>query len=236
MLTLFFVDDLPTAVGQIYEFDGEDAHHAVRVLRIAAGETFMLGDGNGRWSQVRVFAVKKRSLEVEVLHTGFQEKLNTNFTVAQAIPKSDRAKEAIELLTEAGVDRIVPWRAARSIGKSCDKYEVIARIASKQSRRLRIPEIGEVATTDDLCALIKASELAIVFHESATKKLSDCVTNTNIVDALIIIGPEGGITPQELIKFEGSGAQVAIMGRPILRSAHAGIAAISAVSALLKVW
>jgi len=236
MLTLFFVDDLPTAVGQIYEFDGEDAHHAVRVLRIAAGETFMLGDGNGRWSQVRVFAVKKRSLEVEVLHTGFQEKLNTNFTVAQAIPKSDRAKEAIELLTEAGVDRIVPWRAARSIGKGCDKYEVTARIASKQSRRLRIPEIGEVATTDDLCALIKASELAIVFHESATKKLSDCVTSTNIVDALIIIGPEGGITPQELIKFEGSGAQVAIMGRPILRSAHAGIAAVSAVSALLKVW
>ncbi len=236
MLTLFFVDDLPTAVGQIYEFDGEDAHHAVRVLRIAAGETFMLGDGNGRWSQVRVFAIKKRSLEVEVLHTGFQEKLDTNFTVAQAIPKSDRAKEAIELLTEAGVDRIVPWMAARSIGKGCDKYEVTARIASKQSRRLRIPEIGEIATTDDLCALIKASELAIVFHESATKKLSDCVTNANIVDVLIIIGPEGGITPQELIKFEGSGAQVVLMGRPILRSAHAGIAAISAVSALLKVW
>lgn len=236
MLTLFFVDNLPTNVGQIYDFEGEDAQHAVRVLRMSAGDTFMLGDGKGHWSQVRVFAVKKKSLEVEVLHSGFQEKLDTNFTVVQAIPKSDRAKEAIELLTEAGVDRIVPWSATRSIGKGVDKYEITARIASKQSRRLRIPEIADVATTDDLCALIAASELAIVFHESATKKLSDCVSNSNIVDALIIIGPEGGITPQELIKFEEAGAQVALMGRPILRSAHAGIAAISAVSALLKVW
>ncbi|TRZ73639.1 MAG: 16S rRNA (uracil(1498)-N(3))-methyltransferase [Streptomycetaceae bacterium] len=236
MLTLFFVDNLPTQIGSLYEFDNEDAQHAVRVLRMAAGETFMLADGTGAWSQVKAFAVKKKSLEVEVIASGFQEALPTTITVVQALPKSDRAKEAIELLTEAGVDRIVPWAAARSIGKASEKFSVTAREASKQSRRLRIPEVTDIATTSQICEAIAVSDLAIVFHESTEMKLSDCVSSHNVAHLLIIIGPEGGITPTEIEEFKAAGAKVALMGRPILRSAHAGIAAVAAVSALLKVW
>ncbi|CAB4759012.1 unannotated protein [freshwater metagenome] len=236
MLTLFFVDNLPTQIGSLYEFDNEDAHHAVRVLRIAAGENFMLADGNGAWSQVKAFAVKKKSIEVEVIASGFQEALPTTITVVQALPKSDRAKEAIELLTEAGVDRIVPWMASRSIGKASEKFSITAREASKQSRRLRIPEVTDIATTAQICEAIALSDLAIAFHESADMKLSDCVSSHNVAHLLIIIGPEGGITPTELEAFKEAGAKVALLGRPILRSAHAGIAAVAAVSALLKVW
>jgi 16S rRNA (uracil1498-N3)-methyltransferase len=236
MLTLFFVDNLPTQIGSLYEFDNEDAQHAVRVLRMAAGETFMLADGTGAWSQVKAFAVKKKSMEVEVIASGFQEALPTTITVVQALPKSDRAKEAIELLTEAGVDRIVPWAAARSIGKASEKFSVTAREASKQSRRLRIPEVTDIATTSQICEAIAVSDLAIVFHESTEMKLSDCVSSHNVAHLLIIIGPEGGITPTEIEEFKAAGAKVALMGRPILRSAHAGIAAVAAVSALLKVW
>lgn len=236
MLTLFFVEDLPTQVGQIYEFDNEDAHHALRVLRMAAGETFMLADGSGAWSQVRAFAIKKKSMEVEVMASGFQEALPTTITVVQALTKSDRAKEAIELLTEAGVDRIVPWQASRSIGKSADKFAITAREASKQSRRLRIPEVTDIATTEQVCEAIKLSDLAIAFHESAEIKLSDCISSHNVAHLLIIIGPEGGITSRELDQFKEAGAKIALMGRPILRSAHAGIAAVAAVSSLLKVW
>lgn len=236
MLTLFFVDDLPTKVGQSYEFNNEDAHHAIRVLRMAAGDVFMLADGTGAWSQVKAFAIKKKSMEVEVTATGFQEALATTITVVQALPKSDRAKEAIELLTEAGVDRIVPWAAARSIGKLSDKFSVTAREASKQSRRLRIPEVTDIATTEQICEAIKLSDLAIAFHESSDVKLSDCISSHNVAHLLIIIGPEGGITSTELEAFKEAGAKVALMGRPILRSAHAGIAAVAAVSALLKVW
>ena len=236
MLTLFFVEDLPTHVGQIYEFDNDDARHAIRVLRMAAGEKFMLADGSGAWSQVKAFAVKKKSMEVEVIASGFQEELPISITVVQALPKSDRAKEAIELLTEAGVDRIVPWAASRSIGKVSDKFAATAREASKQSRRLRIPEITDIATTEQICEAIKLSDLAIVFHESADVKLSDCVSSHNVTHLLIIIGPEGGITPAELDQFREAGAKIALLGRPILRSAHAGIAAVAAVCALLKVW
>ena len=236
MLTLFFVEDLPTQIGQIYEFNNEDANHAVRVLRMTAGETFMLADGSGAWSQVKAFAIKKKSMEVEVMTSGFQEALPTTITVVQALPKSDRAKEAIELLTEAGVDRIVPWVASRSIGKASDKFAIIAREASKQSRRFRIPEVTDIATTEQICEAIKLSDLAIAFHESAEVKLSDCISSHNVAHLLIIIGPEGGITLGELDQFKEAGAKIALMGRPVLRSVHAGIAAVAAVSALLRVW
>jgi 16S rRNA (uracil1498-N3)-methyltransferase len=236
MFTLFFVDDLPTTVGGLYEFSNDDANHAIRVLRMQTGTEFMLSDGRGAWSQVVAQEVKKKSMQVRIVESGFQEPLATTITVVQALPKGDRAKEAIELLTEAGVDRIVPWAAARSIGKGSDKFAITAREASKQSRRFRIPEVTDVATTAQICDAIKVSDLAIVFHESATAKLSDQVSSHNVEHLLIIIGPEGGITDEEIAAFTECGAKVALMGRPILRSAHAGIAAISAVSALLKVW
>jgi 16S rRNA (uracil1498-N3)-methyltransferase len=201
-----------------------------------AGAEFMLSDGKGSWSQVKATEVSKKSMQVQVIESGFQEPLATTITVVQALPKGDRAKEAIELLTEAGVDRIVPWASARSIGKGSDKFAITAREASKQSRRFRIPQVSDVATTAQICEAIEVSDLAIAFHESAQGKLSDQVSSHNVQNLLIIIGPEGGLTDEELAAFQAAGAKVALMGRPILRSAHAGIAAVSAVSALLKVW
>ena len=236
MLTLFFVEDLPTSIGAIYEFDGDDAHHAVRVLRMSAGEVFMLSDGEGTWSEVKVFAVKKKSLEVQVLSTGFEEPLRISITVVQAIPKGDRAKEAIELLTESGVDTIIPWTASRSIGKGSDKFAITAREASKQSRRLRIPHVVDAATTDQICALIKQSSCTVVFHESAPSALGELKLPLGISDVVIIIGPEGGITDEELTRFSDAGALISRMGRPVLRSAHAGIAGVSALCAKLQVW
>ena len=236
MLTLFFVPDLPTQVGAKYSFNSEDANHAIKVLRIEVDEIFRVSDGNGGWANVQVNEVTKRSLETTVIEVGRQEPLEIKFTVVQALPKSDRAKEAVELLTEAGVDRIVPWASARSIGKGSEKFVITAREASKQSRRFRIPEVTETATTAQICEAIKISDLAIAFHESATSKLSDQVSSHNVEHLLIIIGPEGGLTDEEIAAFTDAGAKVALMGRPILRSAHAGIAAVSAVSALLKVW
>lgn len=238
MLTLFFVDDLPTTVGSTYEFDNEDALHAIRVLRIQSGEFFNLSDGKGNWSHVEAKEVHKKHMTVEVLETGHQDALSTHFTIIQAIPKGDRIKEAIELCTEGGADRIVMWKAARSIGKSDDKIEKLhttAREASKQSRRFRIPEVIGVATTNAVVDQIAQADLAIVFHESATMKVSEVVA-PGCTKVAIIIGPEGGLTEDEIETFAAAGAKVALMGRPVLRSAHAGLAALSAVNTALSVW
>ncbi len=238
MLTLFFVDDLPTVVGTQYEFTNEDAHHAIKVLRLAAGEIFNLSDGKGAWSRVVIENVNKKSMTVKVLESGFQEALSTQFTLVQAIPKGDRIKESIELSTEGGVDRIIMWNSERSIGRSEDKLEKLkntAREASKQSRRFRIPAIEGVATTDAIIDEIAKSDLALIFHESATMRLSQVVT-PGPKKVLAIIGPEGGLTDEEVDAFAAAGAKVVLMGRPILRSAHAGLAALAALNTALSVW
>lgn len=238
MLTLFFVDNLPKAAGTTYEFDNEDALHAIRVLRIGLGDIFNLSDGAGAWSRVQVLTVAKKSMQVKVLESGFEQPLDTHFTVIQAIPKSERIKESIELSTEGGADRIVMWQAARSIGKSHDKIEklqVTAREASKQSRRYRIPEVIGVAATKAVVDQIALADLAIVFHQSATMKVSQLVA-PGCKKVAIIIGPEGGLTDEEIDTFAAAGAKVALMGRPVLRSAHAALAALSAVNTALSVW
>ena len=238
MLTLFFVEDLPTTPGTTYEFSNDDALHAIRVLRIKSGDFFNLSDGSGNWSHVEAVEVHKKHMSVQVLESGYQEPLDTHFTVIQAIPKGDRIKESIEMCTEGGADRIVMWKSARSIGKSEDKLKKLqttAREASKQSRRFRIPEIIGVAATHDVVDYIAQADLAIVFHESATMKLSD-VVRPGYKKVAIIIGPEGGLTEDEINTFAGAGAKVALMGRPVLRSAHAGLAALSAVNTALSVW
>lgn len=238
MLTLFFVDDLPTQAGSSYDFANEDAFHAIKVLRIAAGEIFNLGDGKGAWSRVVVESVNKKSMQVKVLESGFEEPLTTSFTVIQAIPKGDRIKESIELSTEGGADRIVMWRASRSIGRSEDKIEKLqltAREASKQSRRFRIPSVVGVATTENIIDEIAKVDLALVFHESATQSISQ-VVHPGAKSVAIIIGPEGGLTDEEVSAFSEAGAKVVLMGRPILRSAHAGLAALASVNTALSVW
>jgi 16S rRNA (uracil1498-N3)-methyltransferase len=187
---------------------------------------------------VQVLSVGKKSAEVKVLESGFQEELPVSFTIIQAIPKGDRIKETIELCTEGGADQIVMWKAARSIGKSDDKIEklqITAREASKQSRRFRIPKVFGVATTNYVIDEIAKSDLVIVFHESATQKVSELV-KPGAQKVAIIIGPEGGLTDEEVDLFAASGAKVALMGRPVLRSAHAGLAALSAVNTALSVW
>ena len=239
MLTLFFVPDLPTTVGSTYEFAGDDAGHAIRVLRTQIGDGLALSSGRGAWSIVEVLAIAKKSMTVRVVSTGFEEALPVELTVAQALTKGDRIKESIELNTAGGADVILLWAATRSIGKGTpdlmQKLATTAREASKQTRRNRIPFVIGVLDAKKIAAEIPNYDLTIVFHESASQKLTD-VVKPGAKKVLIIIGPEGGITDEELALFKSSGAQVALMGRPIFRSAHAGMAALSGVNAALKIW
>jgi 16S rRNA (uracil1498-N3)-methyltransferase len=238
MRTLFFVNDLPTQVGASYTFDNDDALHAIRVLRTGPGEIFWLSNGKGGYSSVKALEVAKRSIRCEVIDSQVQQPLEIEYTVIQALPKGDRLKECAGLLTESGADRIVFWNSARSIGKAdktLDKLDVTVREASKQARRFNIPHIVGPLSTSQVVDEIALTDLAVLFHESATAKLS-ALTSGAVKKALIIIGPEGGITDEELDLFTQAGAKIALMGRPIFRSAHAGIAGLSGLQTLLKSW
>ena len=229
MLQLFFVDEISTP-----KLDGDNAHHADRVLRMKAGESLLVSDGAGNWAKCEITAITKKDVELKIIESGFEESSSPKISVLQAIPKNDRARETVELLTAAGVSNIYPWQAQRAIGKESDKWRVAAIEASKQSRRFYIPQVTTKLDTSSALELFKKYDQVLVCHESAITKLSEVLKPA--LNTLIVIGPEGGITDEELSVFESAGAKVIKLGRPVLRSAHAGIAAISAVSALMQVW
>ena len=229
MLQLFFVDDLNNP-----KLTAENAHHADRVLRMVAGEFLLTSDGQGNWAKCQIKSISKREVDLEVMERGQEPPMQSQISVVQALPKSDRAKEAVELLTASGVFEIYPWQANRSIGKDSQKWETSALEAAKQSRRFTIPIIHKLMETKEILALFNDFDQVLICHESADTQISQVVNAA--AKTLIIIGPEGGISEAELAQFQAAGGALIKLGRPVLRSAHAGIAAVSAVSALMKVW
>ena len=229
MLQLFFVEDI-----QSPNLIGDNAHHAGRVLRMKSGEEILVSDGKGSWARCQITSISKKEIGLNVTESGKESAPDAEISILQALPKSDRARETVELLTAAGVTNIYPWQAARSIGKESDKWESYSIEASKQSRRYFLPKVSEKINSNSAIEICKEFDQVLICHESATHKLTDVVKPAK--RTLIIIGPEGGISENELTEFETAGGKSLKLGRPILRSAHAGIAAISAVSAAMKVW
>ena len=153
-------------------------------------------------------------------------------TVVQALPKGDRGELAVETMTETGVDAVVPWAAARCItqwkgergAKSLAKWRATAREAGKQSRRLRFPEVADAATTKQVAALLAEADFAAVLHEEGAEPLAtaELPAQGSIV---LVVGPEGGVSPEELAAFAEAGAKPYRLGRSVLRTSTAGTAA-----------
>ena len=235
MLSLFFVPELPSA--STITVSGDEAHHAVNVVRLKVGNRALLSDGVGKWAEVEVVATTKKSFQALVVNSGYEPVQTPRLTVVQALTKSDRTKEMLELLVEAGVDQIIPWAASRSISKwqqdSAAKWQNAALTAAKQSRRFHIPAIGQLVSTEEI-----SGENIFVLHESATSHFSQEITSilADTSEITLVIGPEGGISDAELAILAASGARSIRMGLPVFRSAHAGVAALSALQALLGKW
>ena len=240
MLTLFLVDKLEDS--NLIEVSGDEAHHAIKVLRINIGEEILISDGAGNWVRASVENIEKKTFVAKVLERGFQPEKSPRLIVVQGLPKSDRVKDAIEILVESGVDLIIPWQADRSISKwqkdSLDKWQSAAVAATKQSRRFRKPEIIDGLSLSQLLEIESENSAILVMHESAETKLSQVVTSkfADMSEIIIVIGPEGGISESELELLQSVGAHIVGLGPEVFRSAHAGGAALSAVSALIGRW
>lgn len=221
-----------SAVGGMVSLGGDEGRHAVVVRRIRSGEQIELTDGAGIRLTCEVESVTKTSLTARVLAVGFEARRAPRITVVQAIPKGERAELAVEVLTEIGVDVIVPWAASRSVGvwrgeraaKSLAKWRSTAREAAKQSRRCWFPEVTEMATTAEVVSLLGAADVALVLHEEASLPIRP-VTDAQTI--ALVVGPEGGIAPDELEAF--TGAQPVRLGPTVLRTSTAGVAAVAAL-------
>jgi 16S rRNA (uracil1498-N3)-methyltransferase len=221
--------------------EGDEAHHAVVVRRTRVGEQVVLADGIGTSATCVVTETSKSALTVSVSAVEIASAPTPSVTVVQAIPKGDRAELAVEVLTEVGVDRIVPWAAARCVGtwrgdraaKSLARWRATARESGKQSRRTWHPEVTGMATTTEVAAMVEEADLAVVLHEGAVTPMSSLDLD-RVRSILVVVGPEGGITDEELAQL--GAAHVVRMGESVLRTSTAGVAAVAALLSRTARW
>jgi len=213
-------------------------------VRVKVGEHIDLSDGDGLLVAGRVVEVRNPDeLVIEVLERIIDDVVLPRLVVVQAIPKGERGERAVELLTEVGADAIIPWAASRCIAqwkgdraeKALTKWENTAKAAGKQARRSRLPQVTGVATTGDVVSMIAAASGAIVLHEESTTALTDW--NPPIDgEIVVVVGPEGGITSDEVEAFREAGAQIVHMGKSIMRTSTAGAAAVAVLGAVTGRW
>jgi 16S rRNA (uracil1498-N3)-methyltransferase len=243
-LPAFHLPELAGArAGGTVELTGDEARHAVVVRRTRVGETVALTDGAGRTVVGTVSATTKTSLTATVVEIVDSPQESPRLVVVQAIPKGDRGELAVEMLTEAGADVVVPWAASRSVAvwrgeraaKSLAKWRTTAREAAKQSRRAWFPSVAEMAGTPDVVDLLHDAALAVVLHEAGTRPLATLDVPAD-GDVVVVVGPEGGISDEELEAFASAGAQTVRMGRSVLRTSTAGVAAAAALLSRTPRW
>lgn len=229
--------------GGIVTVEGDEAHHAVVVRRLRVGEQVTLADGLGLVATGEVGATTKRSFDVQVTSVDVVTEPSPSVTVVQALPKGERGELAVEVLTEIGVQRIVPWAAARSVAvwkgeraaKSHAKWQSTAREAAKQARRAWHPEVPLLASTVDVGALVSGADLAVVLHEDAIEPLG-AIAVPDEGEILVVVGPEGGLTADEVAGFVAAGAVAVRLGDEVLRTSTAGVAAVAALLAQTPRW
>jgi 16S rRNA (uracil1498-N3)-methyltransferase len=238
VLTLFFSDQISSGQRQVLE--NEEAHHAIKVLRLNIGEVIKISDGVGNWVSGPIVEIAKKELFVSITERGEIQAAKPELVLVQAITKSDRNKEMLELAVEAGVNRIIPWQSERSISKwqsdSEQKWQVGIKQSCKQARQVKLPQLMQVMSTSEVITSIGEGGFGIVFHEEASTKFSDLTIPNSQSSVYLVIGPEGGISEQELLSFQNNGSKMVRLGDTVLRSAHAGFAALSAVQTKLGRW
>ena len=243
---VFLVDTAALAADRI-RLDGPEGRHAAAVRRIREGETVDLSDGLGLRVRCEVEeVVGKDALLCRVRERLSEPEPRPRITVLQALPKRDRGELAVEMMTEAGVDTIVPWSARRCVtqwkgdrgAKALAKWRAAAREAGKQARRARLPEVTEPVDLKGAADLLAEADLAVVLHEDGAERLAALpLPGPKAAGGIVLaVGPEGGVSDDELAVFDEAGAVRALLGSSVLRTSTAGVAALSVLQARTGRW
>jgi 16S rRNA (uracil1498-N3)-methyltransferase len=239
---VFLVPPEDLAAGTV-TLTGPEGHHAAAVRRLRPGERADVSDGAGTLAEGVVTAVARDSVTLAVHAVHAVPAPDPRITVVQALPKGDRGELAVELMTEIGVDSVIAWSAERCVTRwhgdrgtrSLGKWQSTAREATKQSRRPWLPEITGPATLADITKRASAATQAIVLEADAPAKLSTLALPDS-GEIILIVGPEGGISPTERTTLSAAGAVEARLGPTVLRTSTAGAAAAAILMTRTARW
>ena len=254
------------ALGDSYTLDGDEGFHAATVRRMDVGQMLDVVDGDGLRVRGSVIERAKKSLILRVEEIIHEASPSVRLILVQALSTGGRDEMAIEMATEVGVDAVIPWQANRSevrwkgekAAKGMRKWESTLRSATKQSRRAFIPRLEEAHSSAALAQWIaqvtEDGAWVLVCHESADRRLSELLPQLRELSAhassasaaqsqpscppkiAVIVGPEGGVDPDELSLFEAAGAKICLLGNTVLRASSAGPVALSLISDAIGRW
>lgn len=247
MSHLYIADDLTeSSVGASVVLSGAEARHAASVSRLRVGESVLVSNGRGLLLDAQATLVAKESVELRVEGLRLIAQAHPAVTLVQALAKGDRDERAIEMATELGVSSVIPWQAVRSVSrwegekaaKGRDRWQAIVREASKQSIRAWIPQVSDVSSTKSLTS-DGFDGLTLVLDPSGSISVGAALSvSRDIVDRgiRVVVGPEGGLAPEEVEAFAKSGAAIIGLGELILRTSTAGPAVIAIINEMLRRW
>ena len=241
---LFLVDALPADDHTV--LDGPEGRHAATVRRLRPGEAVQLSDGRGGLAHAVVAAAGRDTVELTVTRRVSLDPPTPRVLLAQALVKGERGELAVELATEAGVDAVLPWRAARCVArweqgprgeKALARWRSTVREAAKQARRPWVPVVEEPVTTAELARRAAGVGVALVLHEAAVGRLADLGPQlAGAGELLLVVGPEGGVTDAEIAALTAAGARPVRLGPEVLRASTAAAVALGALGALTSRW
>lgn len=224
-----------------------EAHHLARVTRLAVGETCELLDGEGRRVRARVEAIRRG--EVVLRQEGFLEERSgprTAITVAQAVPKKQVFDFLVAKAQELAVERLIPvWSArtearpdAERFARMRARFARIAREAAKQSGHARLVAVEEPVALGSLLARAKGFDRSLIFSPRAERRLADVLAGDDLrvkgrVNVLVLIGPEGGFSPEEEAQARAAGFEAVRLAEHVLRADTAFVVAVGVLRSLL---
>jgi 16S rRNA (uracil1498-N3)-methyltransferase len=228
----FFVEQF---AGGSAAMEGEAAHHLGRVLRAQTGQLYELSDGEHVWLS-RIESVARDRVQFALVEELPAIHPSVDVTLLLSVVKFDAFEWAIEKATELGVGTIVPLAAARSeksliaaAGKRADRWRRILLEASQQSRRVRVPVLGGLTRPESAYASAKDSLCVMLSERATASPLRKVLDGQRAAKAVLAIGPEGGWTEEEFVAALGAGFSEVSLGRLILRTETAVIAALAAL-------
>lgn len=244
---LYYGDLGSAAVGEMLSVDGAEARHAASVRRVRVGEQISIGDGRGRVASGPVTSARPDEVTIQVDAVVQVPRQQPELVLIQALAKGDRDELAIQAATEVGVDRIVPWAAARSVSRwtgakrdsARARWQGIVREAAKQSLRAWVPTVEPLADLSVVAGFARGGGRLVVLDPAGSEPLGEAIGRgeaSTVTGIAIVVGPEGGIDRGELDALVDVGARIAVLGDTVLRTSTAGPVALGIAQVVLGNW
>jgi 16S rRNA (uracil1498-N3)-methyltransferase len=233
----FFVR--PEDVGvETLRLRGDEAEHLARVLRLGPGVQISVFDGRGHEYIVQVKGIEDDGVVCQILQrTAVQAASALSIILGQGLPKAEKFEWVIQKATELGVseivpvltERVVPHIAPRQRSAKAARWQKLAREACKQSGRATMPALWPPTPLDAFFGACQGAVLKLVLWEGEDKQLLRPVLTTaaRVASVAVLVGPEGGLTAQEVARGEAHGFRAVGLGKRVLRTETAGMVAVA---------